>query len=229
MSDVNQTLLDEIGKHNWYQSITLGEGVTTPGETGDAEQRKVEMMDLPESLKGMTVLDIGSNEGFFSFEAERRGADRVVAIDKSSAARDKLLLVKKITGSNVEFQENDLFEMNVSEFGRFSIVFFLSVFHHLRYPFQALDRIYELTGKFAVMEFVEAVPLGSEDQAALVRKLSKKGHLHILPTRAFLLEILARAGFSKIEVIGTHRAHSVSESRNMPDHTERRVLLKAYR
>ena len=152
-----------------------------------------------------------------------------MAIDKSSAARDKLLLVKKITGSNVEFRESDLFDIDESELGRFSIVFFLSVYHHLRYPFQALDRSSELTGQFAVMEFVEAVPLGSENQAALVRKLSKKGHLHILPTRAFLLEILTRAGYSKIEVIGTHRAHRVSESRNMPDHTERRVLLKAYR
>ena len=38
-------------------------------------------LDLPASLAGASVLDIGAWDGFFSFEAERRGAARVVAAD----------------------------------------------------------------------------------------------------------------------------------------------------
>ena len=38
-------------------------------------------LDLPLSLAGESVLDIGAWDGFFSFEAERRGASRVVAAD----------------------------------------------------------------------------------------------------------------------------------------------------
>jgi tRNA (mo5U34)-methyltransferase len=36
---------------------------------------------LPADLAGKSVLDIGAYDGFYSFEAERRGARRVVAID----------------------------------------------------------------------------------------------------------------------------------------------------
>jgi tRNA (mo5U34)-methyltransferase len=39
------------------------------------------MFRLPD-LRGKTVLDINAWDGFFSFEAERRGARRVVALDK---------------------------------------------------------------------------------------------------------------------------------------------------
>ena len=35
-------------------------------------------------MKGKTALDIGTFDGFWAFEMERRGADRVVAIDVAS-------------------------------------------------------------------------------------------------------------------------------------------------
>jgi len=36
---------------------------------------------MPADLTGKTVLDVGARDGYFSFEAERRGASRVLAID----------------------------------------------------------------------------------------------------------------------------------------------------
>ena len=36
---------------------------------------------MTQDLSGITVLDIGAWDGFFSFEAERRGAKRVLATD----------------------------------------------------------------------------------------------------------------------------------------------------
>ena len=36
---------------------------------------------MPASLAGKSVLDVGAWDGFFSFEAERRGASRVLATD----------------------------------------------------------------------------------------------------------------------------------------------------
>jgi SAM-dependent methyltransferase len=40
------------------------------------------MMKLPTDLRGQSFLDIGANDGFFSFQAERYGADKVLALDK---------------------------------------------------------------------------------------------------------------------------------------------------
>jgi tRNA (mo5U34)-methyltransferase len=65
----------------WWHSITLGDGVVTPGEKSAAVlEEEWRNMALP-SLRGKTVLDIGAWDGWFSFAAERAGASRVVALD----------------------------------------------------------------------------------------------------------------------------------------------------
>ena len=60
----------------WYHAIDLPEGVVTPGIRGWT----MESLQMPD-LTGKSVLDIGAWDGYFSFEAERRGASRVVALD----------------------------------------------------------------------------------------------------------------------------------------------------
>jgi len=65
----------------WWHSIDLGNGVITNGQKSLSYlAAEVENLHLP-SLKGKSVLDIGAWDGFFSFEAERRGAARVLALD----------------------------------------------------------------------------------------------------------------------------------------------------
>jgi len=65
----------------WWHSINLGKGVITNGfKTSDILSAEFEALHLPD-LKGKSVLDIGAWDGFFSFESERRGAARVVALD----------------------------------------------------------------------------------------------------------------------------------------------------
>lgn len=68
----------------WWHSIDVGQGVVTPGLKwgGDAGRlrQELESLHLP-PLAGKTVLDIGAYDGYYSFEAERQGAARVVALD----------------------------------------------------------------------------------------------------------------------------------------------------
>jgi tRNA (mo5U34)-methyltransferase len=65
----------------WWHSIDLGQGVVTKGMVSPYDlARQLDRIRLPD-LSGKTVLDIGAFDGFFSFEAERRGARRVVALD----------------------------------------------------------------------------------------------------------------------------------------------------
>lgn len=65
----------------WWHSIDLGHGVVTNGlKTVEGLKHELKALRLPD-LHGKTVLDIGAYDGFFSFEAERRGAERVVALD----------------------------------------------------------------------------------------------------------------------------------------------------
>lgn len=65
----------------WWHSIDLGHEIVTPGVNSlDFLTSEWELLDLPD-LAGLSVLDVGAWDGFFSFEAERSGAARVVALD----------------------------------------------------------------------------------------------------------------------------------------------------
>lgn len=65
----------------WCHSIDLGLDVVTPGvKTPEVHARELASLQLP-ALRGKSVLDIGAWDGFYSFAAERLGADRVVALD----------------------------------------------------------------------------------------------------------------------------------------------------
>lgn len=65
----------------WFHSIDVSHGVVTPGmQSADFLAARLQALQLPD-LHGKTVLDIGAYDGFYSFEAERRGAARVVSLD----------------------------------------------------------------------------------------------------------------------------------------------------
>jgi tRNA (mo5U34)-methyltransferase len=61
----------------WFHRIDLGHGVVTNGLSSGPYVGPDKMPDL----SGKTVLDIGAWDGFYSFQAERLGAARVVALD----------------------------------------------------------------------------------------------------------------------------------------------------
>ena len=68
-----------VGGVRWYHTIDFGQGLVTAGV--DDSAYRLARLDFPPSLDGRSVLDIGAWDGFFSFEAERRGAARVLASD----------------------------------------------------------------------------------------------------------------------------------------------------
>ena len=80
----------------WWHSIDLGEGITTRGfKTSDILNAEFQALTLPD-LKRKTVLDIGAWDGFFSFEVERLGASRVLALDHYAWSLDLAAQVRYI-------------------------------------------------------------------------------------------------------------------------------------
>lgn len=68
-----------VAEHpGWYHTIELPHGVTT---TGFVDLRPFAPEALPASLDGRRALDVGTFDGFWSFELERRGAAAVYALD----------------------------------------------------------------------------------------------------------------------------------------------------
>ena len=80
-----QARVQELGP--WFHNLRLGEGAdvqTAPDHPlGDFPSNFWEFFKqaVPDDLTGQSVLDIGCNGGFYSFEMKRRGAARVLGVD----------------------------------------------------------------------------------------------------------------------------------------------------
>jgi tRNA (mo5U34)-methyltransferase len=144
----------EIAKINWFHSIDLGNGVITPGVCKPNIGKKI----LPENLEGTTVLDIGAWDGFYSFEAERRGASRILATDSYSwsgegwGTKAGFDLARKALNSKVEDKQIDVLDLSPDRVGMFDLVLFLGVLYHMRHPLLALERVASVTGKQLILE-----------------------------------------------------------------------------
>src|SRR5215207_2387989 len=76
-----------VAELDWWHAIEVAPGVVTPG--GWDLRPTAERIPWPASLAGMRCLDIGTMDGFWAFELERRGAAEVIATDiPHSAAAD---------------------------------------------------------------------------------------------------------------------------------------------
>jgi len=85
---------ERVSRLGWYHTIDLGHGVATPGFIDN--RPTVHRFGIPDDLTGMRCLDIGTYDGFWSFEFERRGASEVVGIDVDSPIEHDLpRLVKR--------------------------------------------------------------------------------------------------------------------------------------
>jgi tRNA (mo5U34)-methyltransferase len=95
---------------------------------------------LPADLRGKSVLDIGCNAGFFSFEMKRRGAERVVGVDSDVRYLEQAKFAADVLGLAIEWKELSVYEL-ASLGEQFDLVLFTGVLYHLRYPLLALDLI----------------------------------------------------------------------------------------
>lgn len=153
-----ETLRAEASALRWYHTIDLGHGVVTRGI--DDTPVRLARLDLPASLAGRTVLDIGAWDGFFSFEAERRGAARVVATDYYSwhgtgwGTKAGFTLARGALGSRVEDLDIDVMDLSPERVGTFDVVLFLGVLYHLPHPLLALERIASVSRDLLIVETV---------------------------------------------------------------------------
>src|SRR5450432_3198010 len=122
----------ELAQKGWYHSFALPDGSVIPAVMSLEWQReRWQRFPIPEDLRGKRLLDIGAWDGWFSFEAERRGA-QVTALDTVEVPN--FWKVHRKLGSQVEYREVDLFEIPGAGLGKFDYVFFLGVLYHTKHP-----------------------------------------------------------------------------------------------
>lgn len=140
---VRQLLSDHEFK---YQKVSLPFGLST----GGTDRSPTATLVFPEDLTGKSLFDVGCMYGYFGFEAERRGATRIVGgeIDPNDVAKCRLLASAK--GSAAQFLAWDIERADVP--GTFDYVLCLNVLHHLRNPLSALEKLIAATRERLILE-----------------------------------------------------------------------------
>ena len=134
----------------WHQRFELAPGVFTPGVSN--VPFLLQMAGVPERLDGATVLDIGTTNGGAAFECERRGAERVVAVDIADADWFGFAVLRDALNSRVEHVQGSIYELPERLKEQFDLVLFWGVLYHLRHPLLALDNVRRLTRGTASIE-----------------------------------------------------------------------------
>jgi tRNA (mo5U34)-methyltransferase len=124
--------------------MDLGNGVVTPGWS-DPAREKLPYFGLPENMSGLRVLDVGCAEGFFSFEAERRGADEVVSVDFDPECVKRFGICSDALGSSIVPQVMSVYDLDPQELGTFDLVMFFGLLYHLPNPLLGIEKVAAMT------------------------------------------------------------------------------------
>jgi SAM-dependent methyltransferase len=125
----------------------LGDGIITPGKDYDHIWEATRSVMAKIDYRGKTVLDLGSWDGYWAFEAERRGAATVVATDARLTGYHNLLFAKEMLESqvipicNAPVQDltNRLNTVGLPK--TFDIVQHLGLLYHLRDPLLSFAQV----------------------------------------------------------------------------------------
>jgi SAM-dependent methyltransferase len=177
---MEQQLSERIADNpHWYHTIELAPGILTPGHI---DLRAVAPKILPERIEGR-ALDVGTFDGFWAFELERRGAD-TIAIDlddpneaefppnnrQTLEVRTKELgvelgrgfrIARQALGSSVERIPCDVRELTPEAIGGpVDFAFLGALLIHLRDPVGALENVKAALRPGGALHLLEPIHVG---------------------------------------------------------------------
>jgi tRNA (mo5U34)-methyltransferase len=209
-------LADEVARRTWYHTLELPGGTVTPGLF---DHRPVlARYKLPTDLTGKRVLDVGTFDGLFAFEFERRGAS-VASIDvpdveqmdwpvplrrkglpEREQQRTNFDVVREVLGSSVQRHLVSVYDVTREQIGGFDLVFVGSLLLHLRDPIGALMALHGVTdGEIIIAEEVDRRLDLLHPRTPHARLQSSSPYMTWwIPNTAALTEYLSAAGFVDI-------------------------------
>jgi tRNA (mo5U34)-methyltransferase len=215
---------------SWYHTLELAPGVVT--DAFFDTRPTVARVPMPADLTGKRGLDVGTWDGFWAFEMERRGAASVTAIDiedptrwdwppqsrfgsagegrlaylsqfKSGAA--SFALAKDVLGSSVERLDCSVYDLDPAVHGTFDFIFLGSLLLHLRDPVLALDRVRGVCGGEAVLaESIELLPSLTRPRTPTARLDGLDESWWWQPNAAGFRRMVQSAGFEILERTGIY-------------------------
>jgi tRNA (mo5U34)-methyltransferase len=178
-------------------------------------------------MSGMRALDVGTADGFWAFEMERRGAD-VVAVELprmsdrdfpgparqilrgrlDTPPRRRFHLAHRALGSSIELVRRRVYDIDPSSLGTFDFVHVGDILLHVRDPVGALTAIRSVTsGEAHIADAAASWELG--DAWAHVNLTEYRGgyvsNTWWTPSVQTLAQMVHDSGFADVEVLGFYR------------------------
>ncbi len=244
LDEAAAALAQRVAETGWYQTIDLGHGVLTPGEFNHIPH--LEKYRLPADLSGRRVLDIGTFDGFWAFEFERRGAAEVVALDLATyndldlppgprQAMDAATLAtplgrgfgiaREALGSAVQRRIGSVYHLDPDTAGRFDVSHIGNVLVHLRDPALALQRMCAVTQGMAIISETVDDDLDGMGDAPLMRYMGGQVNCNWWRfSTAALVRLALDAGFARVEPVARFSLPLRGSARD-----QRQVVLLAHR
>jgi len=200
--------LDKILAYkNWRQRIPLDASMVTPGYI--LLPNEWEFNHLPARMDNKSFLDVGANDGYFVFEAERRGARRIVATDLyydgvsgnmggwNSAG---ISLVKEYLDSGVEILPKSIYDIQeLNE--KFDVVLCTNVVSWLDNLNLAIERLAEVCNETL---YLKDGFLMRYDPEPVLQYERAKNLVNFRANLSYMSTILRANGFKRIQMVPVH-------------------------
>jgi len=174
----------------WRHRISLPFGVVTPGRIGN---ELIQLVDLPKMLSNRTVLDIGTFDGLLAFEAERRGAKDVLAIDTwDGAGTDDpkwwaymhsrprgFRVAHALLNSKVRWKRLSVYSLCAKRVGVFDYVLMCGLLYHLSNPFLAIKNALSVTKRRLI---IESAFIAASNEGQPLALFVKHSNRHLRPS-----------------------------------------------
>lgn len=222
----------------WYHTVELPDGSVTPGWFD--LRGHVGCYRIPDDLTGRRCLEVGTWDGFWAFELEKRGGEVVaIDVDKLDAAdwppvsrarleRDQQELGLELglgfriahdaLGSRVERVICSVYDLEPDRIGGpVDFAFLGALLLHLREPARALEAIHRTLAPGGTLRVLECVTLRETLRAPRSPVARFEPRIHPFnwwrPNAAALLEYLRAAGFEDVRRGRFHRPPARKEMR----------------
>jgi tRNA (mo5U34)-methyltransferase len=242
LSASEPSLRDEVDAIEWYHTLELAPGVVTPGWF---DLRGI-AGDVPwPDLSGRRCLDVGTFDGFWAFEMEKRGASEVVAVDlidpdrwdwpifrdpevvagiaKRKGTGRGFEIARDAVGSSVRRIEMSVYDLDPAEVGTFDFVYVGSLLLHLRDPVRALEKVHGVCGgEVVVLDAIDAWLTALLPRRAVATLDGRGRPWWWKPNLAGVVRMIEAAGF---EVVGRPRRLYMPPGAGQPSAPMRPRLL----
>ena len=187
---------------HWWHKIKLNNGEYTNGECDAELLRKWYLFDEMD-FKNKSVLDVGCWDGYYSFEAEKLGASRMVSLDDCNFRWSDYKgyeFLHEYFNSKAEFVIGNVYTLDTKfRQKEFDIILCYGVLYHLSDPLLALKNLfYVCNDKIAIEGLFFESDIPSLELIPLGKYYNDKGNVYSSSIK-YLSDVANLCGFKIIK------------------------------